>query len=83
MAAASDGTPPKASPLDPDSVLSTAFAGHDFVVERDEHEVHIQTSEPSFDGDTAYIAVNAIIWDADDDDAVVTYRYRIELVDRR
>jgi len=76
MIAPHDGTVP--APLAPGFVLTTAFAQHDFTITRDGQEIHIQTSEPVFDGDTAYIEVNAIIWA--DEDSAVTHRYRIEYV---
>jgi hypothetical protein len=82
MAATSDQTPPHAPPLDPVSVLTAAFAQHDFTINRAGQEVHIQTFEPTFDGDTAYIVANAIIDATEGDDDAVTYRYRVELVDR-
>jgi hypothetical protein len=61
--------------LDPGSVLAAAFACHDFLGQLRQREVHIQTSEPFFEGNAAYIRVDAMI---DSLDRGVSYRYRIE-----
>jgi hypothetical protein len=61
----------------PRAVLGLAFGEHDFTTHHQGGEVHIQTFEPGYDGEVAYIDVNAI--DNTNDDGAVTYRYRIEL----
>lgn len=64
----------------PAAVLELAFSEHDFTTQHQGREVQIQTFEPSYDGQVAYIEVNAICWAGEDSEAAVTYRYRIEHV---
>lgn len=61
--------------FDPRSVLAAAFGGHDFIGQLGGQEITIQTSDPSFEGNTAYIEVDAM---TNPMDHGVSYRYRIE-----